>query len=61
MLLGKVYARTARVMFAEGLYRESAKLLKLDASRQAQVGGAWCQSVPVASHHPTICIAATRI
>jgi len=33
MLLGKVYARTARVMFAEGMYRESAKLMRLDPSK----------------------------
>ncbi|KAF5839016.1 hypothetical protein DUNSADRAFT_1793 [Dunaliella salina] len=31
--LGYVYSRSARVTFAEGLYRECAKILKLDASR----------------------------
>lgn len=37
LLLGKVYARTARIMFAEGLYREGAKIMKLDASGKVQV------------------------
>jgi hypothetical protein len=38
MLLGKVYARTARVMFSEGLYREAAKHLRLDPARPAAGG-----------------------
>ncbi len=37
--LGWVYSRTARVTFAEGLYRECAKILRLEqpARWQAQV------------------------
>ncbi|KAG1671486.1 hypothetical protein FOA52_003144 [Chlamydomonas sp. UWO 241] len=33
LCLGKVYARTARVVFAEGLYRECAKLVRLEPGR----------------------------
>lgn len=33
-LLGHTYSRSARVTFAEGLYREAAKLLHLDPARQ---------------------------
>ncbi len=45
MLLGKVYARTARVMFAEGLYRECLKLMQLDDTK---VGG------PCPHVHPSV-------
>lgn len=33
-LLGYTYSRSARVTFAEGLFREAAKLLRLDPGRQ---------------------------
>ena len=33
MLLGKVYARTARVVFAEGMYRECAKVIRLECGK----------------------------
>ncbi|GLI65024.1 hypothetical protein VaNZ11_008394 [Volvox africanus] len=36
MLLGYSYSRSARVTFAEGLYREAAKLLRLDPARVHQ-------------------------
>jgi len=32
-LLGLVYSRSARVMYAEGMFREAAKLAKLDPAR----------------------------
>ncbi|GIL76035.1 hypothetical protein Vretifemale_5772 [Volvox reticuliferus] len=35
-LLGYTYSRSARVTFAEGLYREAAKLLRLDPARVHQ-------------------------
>ncbi|KAG2422639.1 hypothetical protein HXX76_015877 [Chlamydomonas incerta] len=39
-LLGYTYSRSARVTFAEGLFREAAKLLRLDPGRQQPpVGG----------------------
>lgn len=31
--LGYVYARSARVMYAEGMFREAAKLSRLDPSK----------------------------
>jgi hypothetical protein len=31
--LGVVYSRSARVMYAEGMFREAAKLAKLDPAR----------------------------
>ena len=39
LLLGKVYARTARVVFAEGMYRECAKLIHLDPGKVCVGGG----------------------
>ena len=39
LLLGKVYARTARVVFAEGMYRECAKLIHLDPDKVCVGGG----------------------
>ncbi|PNH04649.1 hypothetical protein TSOC_009171 [Tetrabaena socialis] len=36
LLLGYTYSRSARVTFAEGLFREAAKLLRLDPARQQQ-------------------------
>ncbi|MEW5311215.1 MAG: hypothetical protein WDW38_002949 [Sanguina aurantia] len=35
--LGWVYSRTARVTYAEGLFREAAKLMKLDPTRVTQL------------------------
>jgi hypothetical protein len=32
-LLGVVYSRSARVMYAEGMFREAAKLARLDPAR----------------------------
>lgn len=32
-MLGVVYSRTARVTFGEGMFREAAKLSKLDPAR----------------------------
>ncbi|GAX79410.1 hypothetical protein CEUSTIGMA_g6851.t1 [Chlamydomonas eustigma] len=53
MLLGRVYARTARVIFAEGMYRESTKLLQLDSwLSMKQMGRS--SSTPPLTAHPSV-------
>lgn len=46
-LLGVVYSRSARVMYAEGMFREAAKLSRLDPSRLSVVP-------PLPALHPSL-------
>ncbi|GIL44694.1 hypothetical protein Vafri_2217 [Volvox africanus] len=54
MLLGYTYSRSARVTFAEGLYREAAKLLRLDPARVHQHRQEPQQLEEHPHHHPQL-------